>query len=453
MKRIISALLKLVLTLFIFISFTNGKQILLSLGIIKESIYIAGTGSMYPTFPKGEGDTDIKRAQETVAWPEMRRYPGGVNFLGVNLFKYDIKRGDIVDFENEKTKEITTKQYQKPAGFVKRIIALPHDTIEIRDGFVYLNESILKEPYIASPRSSFGGDFLADCQKLVIPEGKLFVMGDNRKGSLDSRFSLGLINEGDIHHVLPKNLQTPYEKNWRQTDQDESNAHQPTLDVAEFLKLLNQKRDEIHISPLKYDNLLVTSSYKRADDMLKMNDFSIEATRSGYTLEKSINESGYNNIIYAEALARGYYEAPELLENLMQFPETKKLVLDKEYQDIGLSPVVGDINNCPVQVVVIHLGGYQDPNYKKEDIESWQKLSDNLAEAIISWEKFKDIPEVNQEILNKLLDSLYKRKSNTQKILYKLNHNLWLSSEEKLMTEDDQKLATVEEELSNQLRR
>ena len=451
MRKFILLIIQLFLLLFIYITYSNGRNILLNLGLIKETIYIAGTGSMYPTFPKGEGETDIKRAQETVAWPLMQKYPGGLNLLGFNFLGYTLKRGDIIDFENSKTREISAKQYGKEAGFVKRIIALPGDTLEIRDGFVYLNKSIFKEPYTAAPRSTFGGQFLADCQSIVVPNGQLFVMGDNRKSSLDSRFELGLINYEDIIHVMPKHAQTPYEKSWRQTDTDELNANKPTLNIDEFITLLNQEREEKKVSALKYNELLTQSAKKRAEIMLATNDFSIEATRSGYTLEDSIQDVGYENILYAESLARGYFQASELLDNLLHFPETKNFILSYDYQDIGIAPVVGNVNNCPVQAVVIHLGGYQPPNYKKEDIESWQKLYENLKEVIPSWEKAKNAESVNQETLNSLLTSLYRRMSNIEKILYKLNNNLWLSKEEKALVEEDQKLASEEDELIRKL--
>ena len=75
--------------------------------------------------------------------------------------------------------------------------------------------------------------------------------------------------------------------------------------------------------------------------MIKHNDFSEEATRSGITLSKAVSMSGYNNIIFAEVYTRGYYEGEELMENFKEFPDTKKILFGSDYQDIGVGVVLG----------------------------------------------------------------------------------------------------------------
>jgi signal peptidase I len=77
--------------------------------------------------------------------------------------------------------------------FIKRVIGLPGDTVEVRKGHVLVNGDRLDEPYARDERdrgSSYG--------PVTVPDGKYFVMGDNRPNSSDSRTTLGFIPEDKI---------------------------------------------------------------------------------------------------------------------------------------------------------------------------------------------------------------------------------------------------------------
>ncbi|MDI6868364.1 MAG: signal peptidase I [Coprothermobacterota bacterium] len=99
------------------------------------------------------------------------------DFILVNKLAYKLgtpQRGDIVVFMPP------GGQVQKP--YIKRVIGLPGETVDIKDGKVFVNGSELEEPYALGETS--GGKF----NHLVVPEGTVFVMGDNRMNSSDSRF-------------------------------------------------------------------------------------------------------------------------------------------------------------------------------------------------------------------------------------------------------------------------
>lgn len=91
-------------------------------------------------------------------------------FILVNKLAYrlgDFQRGDIVVFHHDPTED-----------YIKRVIGLPGDVVEVRDGQVLINNELITEEYIAaSPR--YTGTW-------EVPEGEIFVLGDNRNQSSDS---------------------------------------------------------------------------------------------------------------------------------------------------------------------------------------------------------------------------------------------------------------------------
>lgn len=84
----------------------------------------------------------------------------------------DPKRGDVIVFPYPDDEEV---------DYIKRIIGLPGETIEGKDGTVYIDGKPLMEPYVKEKISHDFGPY-------IVPKDSYFMMGDNRNNSEDSRY-------------------------------------------------------------------------------------------------------------------------------------------------------------------------------------------------------------------------------------------------------------------------
>ncbi len=113
--------------------------------------------------------------------PSMRPTLENGERLLVNRFVYRVRAPE--------KNEIIVFAYPKDPSrdFIKRVIATPGDTIEIQDTKVFVNDKLLDEPYILEKTHT-------NYPKTVVPAGTVFVMGDNRNNSADSRLaSVGFV--------------------------------------------------------------------------------------------------------------------------------------------------------------------------------------------------------------------------------------------------------------------
>ncbi len=118
----------------------------------------------------------------------------------------DVHRGDVIVFRNPHPEDRPRRStigvflhwlagglgssQGDEEDLIKRVVGLPGETIEAHGGAVYVDGRRLEEPYLTQQTGDFG--------PVKVPEGAVFVMGDNRSNSGDSRYGLGPIPFEDI---------------------------------------------------------------------------------------------------------------------------------------------------------------------------------------------------------------------------------------------------------------
>lgn len=131
--------------------------------------YKIPTGSMRPTLLEG----DIILVNKFI-------YGARLPFTDLYLPKVrSPQRGDVVVFvypENPKK------------DFIKRLIATEGETVEIKDGTIYINDKPLLDPLFSQRYYYSQGDFGQENKKITVPKDSYFVLGDNSASSQDSRY-------------------------------------------------------------------------------------------------------------------------------------------------------------------------------------------------------------------------------------------------------------------------
>jgi len=155
-----------------------GMAIILSL-VIRTSIvqaYRIPSGSMIPTLLVG----DHLLANKFV-------YGIKVPLIDKKFLMASPKKGDIVIFPSPE---------EPDKDLIKRVVAVGGDTVEEKDKCLFINGKPMEEPYVQHT-DHFVSDRRDNFGPIVVPEGKLFTMGDNRDESYDSRF-WGFVDSGAI---------------------------------------------------------------------------------------------------------------------------------------------------------------------------------------------------------------------------------------------------------------
>lgn len=136
--------------------------------------------SMEPTFHEGQRVVVSQVRHMLPKWMDRTVYAAD----DPNDTIFGLHRGNVVVFHNDPS--------EQTPPLIKRLVGLPNDKIEIKNGAVFINDTLLDEPYlngVITPCYSY-------CS-LVLGEDEYFFMGDNRPGSRDSR-NFGPVKEDRI---------------------------------------------------------------------------------------------------------------------------------------------------------------------------------------------------------------------------------------------------------------
>lgn len=139
------------------------------------------------------------------------------------------------------------------------------------------------------------------------------------------------------------------------------------ISTQQLLVLTNEKRQESGVAPLSMNDSLSQAAANKANDMFGK-DYWAHNAPDGTTPWVFIKGAGYNYIYAGENLARGFNNAPEVINAWMASPEHKKNMLSSNYQNVGFAVSTGKLNGEETVLIVEMLGStnYAPPVVAKE---------------------------------------------------------------------------------------
>lgn len=137
--------------------------------------------------------------------PTIREGQIGLSSI-ITLRLREIRRFEFVIFpQMDEFGQIRKDSNGKAIFLVKRVIGLPNDTIEFKNDQLLVNGEVVEEPFLDNPLAQQYKDrgllFTQNFGPITLADDELFVVGDNRRGSSDSRGELGPIKVDDVESV------------------------------------------------------------------------------------------------------------------------------------------------------------------------------------------------------------------------------------------------------------
>jgi uncharacterized protein YkwD len=227
-----------------------------------------------------------------------------------------------------------------------------------------------------------------------------------------------------------------------------------TATVQEIIDLTNKERLNAGLKPVKEDSKLDEAAQIRAQKIIDFNEWNHEATKSGVPYTKAIKEVNYWNITYGENLAKGIYTSQAVVDAWMNSPGHRDNLLDPKFQEIGIGIISGKLDGVETPIIVQLFGGYEAPNYKQADIDSWKTSADDLRRVLPSWENIKNFPTTyseNTKDADRLLEIINTRITRDESIYSTMKAHKWLSSQQNVWIKEETGLYNEEKVIADKL--
>lgn len=254
--------------------------------------------------------------------------------------KFDYR--DLVVFNKEVQKD-------DMRVFIQRIIAKSGDKVRLENGYVYVNGERIDEPYLWKSDSTFEGTlyaetantkpkFIKNCGEIIVPAKNLFVLGDNRLLSYDSR-DFGTISEDDVLGYLPFSYQKTFEKYWS-SDKDISPVSDD--DLSTLVDKLNESG--LNVKAVDFTNSLSSSYLQKV----------IEFNDSAYNPQSIELQNISQELILKGLVGLTHIDGLHDLDSLTHYILVIQSGAEKiKIKKIGLSTYSSPANDCHKQGILV----------------------------------------------------------------------------------------------------
>lgn len=227
-----------------------------------------------------------------------------------------------------------------------------------------------------------------------------------------------------------------------------------TVSAQQIIDFTNKERVSAGLKTVKENSKLDEAAQLRAQKIVDFDEWNHEATKSGVPYTKAIKEVNYWNITYGENLAKGFYDSQSVIDAWMKSPGHRENLLNPKFQEIGIGTLTGKVDGEDTQVIVQLFGGYEPPNYKQADTDSWKASADSLRNILPSWEKIKNFSTTyseNKADADRLLEIINTRITRDESIYTTMKANKWLSTQQNKWVKEETALYNEEESISKKL--